>query len=120
MNICECVEPGRKLYTNECLKCGGGIAYKEGLADTYRFRSERLADVAAFLNNLWPGCKLLSIAIDTDICAPYCDVKMKITGTDLEEIRIALSGVVCGHLMIETLNHATVFNGERWFAIERN
>jgi hypothetical protein len=115
MNSCECVEPSRKLYTTECLKCGKQIAEAADYSDQYRFRAECLADVTGFLNNLWPGCRLLWVKINPDLSLPGCDVVVRIAGTDLEEIRIALSRVPNGHVMMQTLNHAAEYTGEQSF-----
>ena len=118
MQNCTCGDKmERKLYTNDCLVCGKPFIYKRDLTDVYKFRAECLADVTGFLNNLWPGCRLLWVRVDVaEPGMPDCTVEVKIEGTDLEEMRICLSGVEDGHVMFESLNHAKDYTGERRFS----
>lgn len=117
MNFCTCGKDSkRKIYTQDCLVCGKPIVAEIDQEDIYRFRAECLADVAAFFNNLWPGHEMNWVKVDLNPEDPACMVTMSIPDTDLEEIRLALScGRSDGNLMMETLNHAAEFTGERWF-----
>lgn len=91
------------------------MAYDVDIEDVYKFRAECVFDIGKFLSNLWPGCEFVWLKVETIEQHADAEVTMKIKNTDLDEIRIALSGVKDGHVMFETVNHAENYNGDRWY-----
>src|SRR5271154_2388070 len=83
----------------------------------YKFRAECLNDVL----NL---CKLddlifKNINIETDDDFPDVEVSITTTKT-IEELRDIMSIIEDSHVMIETLNITTLYNGTRWYNEDYN
>lgn len=113
---CTCINPKRKLYTNStCEKCGCEIAHQSPPGGIYKFRAECMSDAFSFLSNLWSGCLFRWARIEKDSQFPFVEVEMKILETDLTALREAMCAVADGHVMVETLNVAEAYTGERWY-----
>jgi hypothetical protein len=116
MEHCKCgTDKKRKLFTNDCTECEKPIVYEKDFKDIYKFRAECLPDVTRFIAHLWKGCQLVWIRIDAAPDKPDCTVEIKITATDLEEIRTNIARFRDCHVMFESLNTAENYTGERWF-----
>ena len=82
--------------------------------DAYKFRAETINDIVDLLNN---GISFSTITIKQDPEFPDVDVTV-VSDLELEDFREELRNVPDGHVMVQTLNYADQYTGERDYDIE--
>ena len=81
------------------------------ISNSYKFQAECRPDVGRFLKRF---VEYDTINISTEGFIFGCEVQMVSVKT-IDEIREHMKKIVDGHVMIESLNYANEYTGERWF-----